>query len=124
MVCDNAKSTCQKRSMRKYKIQYDFSEGDKTYVYLKYTYYNKVVNCSITRIKEYLLGSHKNVVRYVNIRKAMIEEKHFYMKKTTILKHLSQHQFNNRIDFGSYYESDRSGRGSPSLSVYLLKGTR
>ncbi|KAL0911852.1 hypothetical protein M5K25_017779 [Dendrobium thyrsiflorum] len=96
----------------KYSIQVDVG-GVKTYVYLKCNFYGKVVKGGVTRMKEHLSSSHKNVAPCANVPDKVKDEIAAYMKKSTTIKYLQQEQFDERVDQGAYYGSE-SGKGSSS----------
>ncbi|KAL0917945.1 hypothetical protein M5K25_013054 [Dendrobium thyrsiflorum] len=97
----------------KYSVQVDIGGAEKTYVYLKCNFCDKVVKGGVTRMKEHLSGSHKNVAPCANVPDKMKEEISAYMKKNTTAKHLQHEQFDDRVEHGSYYGSE-SGKGSSS----------
>ncbi|KAL0922284.1 hypothetical protein M5K25_006256 [Dendrobium thyrsiflorum] len=97
----------------KYSVQVDIGGAEKTYVYLKCNFCDKVVKGGVTRMKEHLSGSHKNVAPCANVPDKVKEEISAYMKKSTTAKHLQQEQFDDRVEHGSYYGSE-SGKGSSS----------
>ncbi|XP_028552961.1 uncharacterized protein LOC114580241 [Dendrobium catenatum] len=76
----------------KHSTQVDVGGSDKTYVYLKCNYCDKVVKGGVTRMKEHLSGSQKNVAPCSKVPDAK--------------------QFEDRVDVGSYYGSERSVRDS------------
>ncbi|KAL0923237.1 hypothetical protein M5K25_007284 [Dendrobium thyrsiflorum] len=97
----------------KYNVQVDIGGAEKTYVYLKCNFCDKVVKGGVTRMKEHLSGSHKNVAPCANVPDKVKEEICAYMKKSITAKHLQQEQFDDRVEHGSYYGSE-SGKGSSS----------
>ncbi|KAL0922652.1 hypothetical protein M5K25_006654 [Dendrobium thyrsiflorum] len=97
----------------KYSVQVDIGGAEKTYVYLKCNFCDKVVKGGVTRMKEHLSGSHKNVAPCANVPDKVKEEICAYMKKSITAKHLQQEQFDDRVEHGSYYGSE-SGKGSSS----------
>ncbi|KAL0923102.1 hypothetical protein M5K25_007147 [Dendrobium thyrsiflorum] len=97
----------------KYSVQVDIGGAEKTYVYLKCNFCDKVVKGGVTRMKEHLSGSHKNVAPCANVPDKVKEEISAYMKKSTTAKHLQQEQFDDRVEHGFYYGSE-SGKGSSS----------
>ncbi|KAL0904192.1 hypothetical protein M5K25_026267 [Dendrobium thyrsiflorum] len=97
----------------KYSVQVDIGGAEKTYVYLKCNFCDKVVKGGVTRMKEHLSGSHKNVAPCANVPDKVKEEIGAYMKKSITAKHLQQEQFDDRVEHGSYYGSE-SGKGSSS----------
>ncbi|KAL0904612.1 hypothetical protein M5K25_026741 [Dendrobium thyrsiflorum] len=97
----------------KYSVQVDIGGAEKTYVYLKCNFCDKVVKGGVTRMKEHLSGSHKNVAPCANVPDKVKEEICAYMKKSITAKHLQQEQFDDRVELGSYYGSE-SGKGSSS----------
>ncbi|KAL0906436.1 hypothetical protein M5K25_024931 [Dendrobium thyrsiflorum] len=97
----------------KYSVQVDIGGAEKTYVYLKCNFCDKVVKGGVTRMKEHLSSSHKNVAPCANVPDKVKEEISAYMKKSTTAKHLQQEQFDDRVEHGSYYGSE-SGKGSSS----------
>ncbi|KAL0927717.1 hypothetical protein M5K25_001918 [Dendrobium thyrsiflorum] len=97
----------------KYSVQVDIGSAEKTYVYLKCNFCDKVVKGGVTRMKEHLSGSHKNVAPCANVLDKVKEEICAYMKKSIMAKHLQQEQFDDRVEHGSYYGSE-SGKGSSS----------
>ncbi|KAL0904666.1 hypothetical protein M5K25_026796 [Dendrobium thyrsiflorum] len=97
----------------KYSVQVDIGGAEKTYVYLKCNFYDKVVKGGVTRMKEHLSGLHKNVAPCANVPDKVKEEISAYMKKSTPAKHLQHEQFDDRVEHGSYYGSE-SGKGSSS----------
>ncbi|KAL0922649.1 hypothetical protein M5K25_006651 [Dendrobium thyrsiflorum] len=97
----------------KYSVQVDIGGAEKTYVYLKCNFCDKVVKGGVTRMKEHLSGSHKNVAPCANVPDKVKEEICAYMKKSITAKHLQQEQFDDRVEQGSYYGSE-SGKGSSS----------
>ncbi|KAL0910409.1 hypothetical protein M5K25_021389 [Dendrobium thyrsiflorum] len=111
---DKAASCHRKDPAWKYSTQVDVGGSDKTYVYLKCNYCDKVVNGGVTRMKEHLSGSHKNVAPCSKVPDTIREEIKSYMNKSTTSKHLAQKQFEDRVDVGSYYGSERSVRDSSS----------
>ncbi|KAL0912230.1 hypothetical protein M5K25_018192 [Dendrobium thyrsiflorum] len=96
----------------KYSVQVDVG-GEKTYVYLKCNFCGKVVKGGVTRMKEHLSCSHKNVAPCASVPDNVKDEIAAYMKKSTTTKHLQQEQFDERIEQGAYYGSE-SGNGSTS----------
>ncbi|KAL0910859.1 hypothetical protein M5K25_018955 [Dendrobium thyrsiflorum] len=96
----------------KYSVQVDVG-GEKTYVYLKCNFCGKVVKGGVTRMKEHLSCSHKNVAPCASVPDNVKDEIAAYMKKSTTTKHLQQEQFDERIEQGAYYGSE-SGKGSTS----------
>ncbi|KAL0920083.1 hypothetical protein M5K25_009191 [Dendrobium thyrsiflorum] len=96
----------------KYSVQVDVG-GEKTYVHLKCNFCGKVVKGGVTRMKEHLSCSHKNVAPCASVPDNVQDEIATYMKKSTTTKHLQQEQFDERIEQGAYYESE-SGKGSTS----------
>ncbi|KAL0919078.1 hypothetical protein M5K25_011147 [Dendrobium thyrsiflorum] len=96
----------------KYSVQVDVG-GEKTYVYLKCNFCGKVVKGGVTRMKEHLSCSHKNVAPCASVPDNVKDEIAAYMKKSTTTKHLQQEQFDERIEQGAYYRSE-SGKGSTS----------
>ncbi|KAL0906237.1 hypothetical protein M5K25_024713 [Dendrobium thyrsiflorum] len=111
---DKAASCHRKDPAWKYSTQVDVGGSDKTYVYLKCNYCDKVVKGGVTRMKEHLSGSHKNVAPCSKVPDTIREEIKSYMNKSTTSKHLAQKQFEDRVDVGSYYGSERSVRDSSS----------
>ncbi|XP_028550851.1 uncharacterized protein LOC110112362 [Dendrobium catenatum] len=105
---DKAASGHRKDPAWKYSTQVDVGGSDKTYVYLKCNYCDKVVKGGVTRMKEHLSGSHKNVAPCSKVPDAVREEIKSYMNKSITSKHLAQKQFEDRVDAGSYYGSERS----------------
>ncbi|KAL0923847.1 hypothetical protein M5K25_004626 [Dendrobium thyrsiflorum] len=97
----------------KYSVQVDIGGAEKTYVYLKCNFCDKVVKGGVTRMKEHLSGSHKNVAPCANVPDKVKEEICAYMKKSITAKHLQHEQFDDRVKHGSYYGSE-SGKGSSS----------
>ncbi|KAL0919159.1 hypothetical protein M5K25_011233 [Dendrobium thyrsiflorum] len=97
----------------KYSVQVDIGGAEKTYVYLKCNFCDKVVKGGVTRMKEHLSGSHKNVAPCTNVPDKVKEEICAYMKKSITAKHLQQEQFDDRVKHGSYYGSE-SEKGSSS----------
>ncbi|XP_028557074.1 uncharacterized protein LOC110108718 [Dendrobium catenatum] len=97
----------------KYSVQVDIGGGEKSYVYLKCNFCEKVVKGGVTRMKEHLSCSHKNVAPCAKVPDNVKEEICAYMKKTTTVKHLQQQQFDERVDQGAYFGSE-SGKGSSS----------
>ncbi|KAL0910811.1 hypothetical protein M5K25_018900 [Dendrobium thyrsiflorum] len=51
----------------KYSVQVDIGGAEKTYVYLKCNFCDKVMKGGVTRMKEHLSGSHKNVAPCTNV---------------------------------------------------------
>ncbi|KAL0922278.1 hypothetical protein M5K25_006251 [Dendrobium thyrsiflorum] len=96
----------------KYSVQVDVG-GEKTYVYLKCNFCGKVVKGGVTRMKEHLSCSHKNVAPCASVPDNVKDEIAACMKKSTTTKHLQQEQFDERIEQGAYYGSE-SGNGSTS----------
>ncbi|KAL0925770.1 hypothetical protein M5K25_004140 [Dendrobium thyrsiflorum] len=96
----------------KYSVQVDVG-GEKTYVYLKCNFCGKVVKGGVTRMKEHLSCSHKNVAPCASVPDNVKDEIVAYMKKSTTTKHLQQEQFDERVEQGAYYGSE-SGKGSSS----------
>ncbi|KAL0912121.1 hypothetical protein M5K25_018072 [Dendrobium thyrsiflorum] len=96
----------------KYSVQVDVG-GEKTYVYLKCNFCGKVVKGGVTRMKEHLSCSHKNVAPCASVPDNVKDEIAAYMKKSTTTKHLQQEQFDERVEQGAYYGSE-SGKGSSS----------
>ncbi|KAL0906544.1 hypothetical protein M5K25_025046 [Dendrobium thyrsiflorum] len=96
----------------KYSVQVDVG-GEKTYVYLKCNFCGKVVKGSVTRMKEHLSCSHKNVAPCASVPNNVKDEIAAYMKKSTTTKHLQHEQFDERIEQGAYYGSE-SRKGSTS----------
>ncbi|KAL0906334.1 hypothetical protein M5K25_024821 [Dendrobium thyrsiflorum] len=96
----------------KYSVQVDVG-GEKTYVYLKCNFCGKVVKGGVTRMKEHLSCSHKNVAPCASVPDNVKDEIAAYMKKSTTTKHLQHEQFDERIEQGAYYGSE-SGKGSTS----------
>ncbi|KAL0904967.1 hypothetical protein M5K25_027133 [Dendrobium thyrsiflorum] len=76
----------------KYSVQVDVG-GEKTYVYLKCNFCGKVVKGGVTRMKEHLSCSHKNVAPCASVP--------------------DNEQFDERVEQGAYYGSE-SGKGSSS----------
>ncbi|KAL0917781.1 hypothetical protein M5K25_012869 [Dendrobium thyrsiflorum] len=97
----------------KYSVQVDIGGGEKTYVYLKCNFCDKVVKGGVTRMNEHLSDSHKNVAPCANVPDKVKKEISAYMKKSTTAKHLQHEQFDDRVEHASYYESE-SGKGSSS----------
>ncbi|XP_020690214.1 uncharacterized protein LOC110105164 [Dendrobium catenatum] len=95
----------------KYSVQVDISGGEKTYVYLKSNFCEKVVKGGVTRMKEHLSCSHKNVALCANVPDKVNHEIIAYMKKSTTAKHLQHEQFDERVKHGAYFGSE-SGKGS------------
>ncbi|KAL0927822.1 hypothetical protein M5K25_002034 [Dendrobium thyrsiflorum] len=85
----------------KYSVQVDIGGAEKTYVYLKCNFCDKVVKGGVTRMKEHLSGSHKNVAPCANVPDKVKEEICAYMKKSITVKHLQQEQFDDRVEHGS-----------------------
>ncbi|KAL0909152.1 hypothetical protein M5K25_019995 [Dendrobium thyrsiflorum] len=73
----------------------------------------EVVKGGVTRMKEHLSGSHKNVAPCANVPDKVKEEITAYMKKSTTAKYLQHEQFDDWVEYGSYYESE-SGKGASS----------
>ncbi|KAL0922412.1 hypothetical protein M5K25_006396 [Dendrobium thyrsiflorum] len=96
----------------KYSVQVDVGD-EKTFVYLKCNFSGKVVKGGVTRMKEHLSGSHKNVAPCANVPDKVKDEIAAYMKKSTTTKYLQQEQFDERVEQGAYYGSE-SGKGSSS----------
>ncbi|PKU64616.1 hypothetical protein MA16_Dca015877 [Dendrobium catenatum] len=88
----------------KYNVQVDVRGGEKTYVYLKCNFYEKVVKGGVTRMKEHLSYSHKNVALSAKVPDKMNDETIAYMKKRTTAKHLQHEQFDERVEHGNFYE--------------------
>ncbi|PKU85311.1 hypothetical protein MA16_Dca010470 [Dendrobium catenatum] len=84
----------------KYSVQVDIGGGEKSYIYLKCNVCNKVVKGGVTRMKEHLSCSHKNVAPCAKVPDNVKEEISAYMKKTTTAKHLQQEQFDERVEHG------------------------
>ncbi|KAL0916652.1 hypothetical protein M5K25_014180 [Dendrobium thyrsiflorum] len=97
----------------KYSVQVDIGGAEKTYVYLKCNFCDKVVKGGVTRMKEHLSGSHKNVAPCANVPDKVKEEICAYINKSITAKYLQQEQFDDRVEHGSYYGSE-SGKGSSS----------
>ncbi|KAL0911027.1 hypothetical protein M5K25_019130 [Dendrobium thyrsiflorum] len=97
----------------KYSVQVDIGGAEKTYVYLKCNFCDKMVKGGVTRMKEHLSGSHKNVAPCAKVPDKVKEEICAYMKKSITAKHLQQEQFDGRVEHDSYYGSE-SGKGSSS----------
>ncbi|KAL0923072.1 hypothetical protein M5K25_007117 [Dendrobium thyrsiflorum] len=115
MIRGNEKSntSLRKDPSWKYSVQVEIGGGKKTYVYLKCNFCDKVVKGGVTRMKEHLSSSHKNVAPYANMPDKVKEEITAYLKKSTTAKHLQQEQFDDMDEHGSYYGSE-SGKGSSS----------
>ncbi|KAI0488470.1 hypothetical protein KFK09_028303 [Dendrobium nobile] len=105
----------------KYSVQVDIGDGEKSYVYLKCNFCEKVVKGGVTRMKEHLSCSHKKVAPCAKVSDNVKEEISAYMKKTTTVKHLQQEQFDERVEHGTYFGSE-SGKGSSS--TIHSRGTR
>ncbi|KAL0921370.1 hypothetical protein M5K25_008434 [Dendrobium thyrsiflorum] len=122
---DKAAACHRKDPAWKYSTQVDIGGSDKTYVYLKCNYCDKVVKGGVTRMKEHLSGSHKNVAPCSKVPDTIREEIKSYMNKSTTSKHLAQKQFEDRVDVGSYYGSERSVRdSSSSMKPISSRGAR
>ncbi|KAL0910117.1 hypothetical protein M5K25_021057 [Dendrobium thyrsiflorum] len=122
---DKAASCHRKDPVWKYSTQVDVGGSDKTYVYLKCNYSDKVVKCGVTRMKEHLSGYHMNVAPCSKVPDTIRDEIKSYMNKSTTSKHLAQKQFEDRVDVGSYYRSERSVRdSSSSMKLISSKGAR
>ncbi|KAL0911890.1 hypothetical protein M5K25_017823 [Dendrobium thyrsiflorum] len=100
---DKAASCHRKDPAWKHSTQVDVGGSDKTYIYLKCNYCDKVVKGGVTRMKEHLSGSHKNVAPCSKVPDTLREEIKSYMNKSTTSKHLAQKQFEDIVDVGSYY---------------------
>ncbi|KAL0904189.1 hypothetical protein M5K25_026264 [Dendrobium thyrsiflorum] len=74
---------------------------------------HNLVKGGVTRMKEHLSSSHKNVAPCANKPDKVKEEITAYMKKSTTTKHLQHEQFDDRVEHSSYYGSE-SGKGSSS----------
>ncbi|KAL0906306.1 hypothetical protein M5K25_024789 [Dendrobium thyrsiflorum] len=122
---DKAASCHRKDPAWKHSTQVDVGGSDKTYVYLKCKYYDKVVKGGVIRMKEHLSGSHKNVAPCSKVPDTIREEIKSYMNKSTTSKYLAQKQFEDRVDVGSYYGSERSVRdSSSSMKPISSRGAR
>ncbi|KAL0921491.1 hypothetical protein M5K25_008568 [Dendrobium thyrsiflorum] len=122
---DKAASCHRKDPAWKYSTQVDVGGSDKIYVYLKCNYCDKVVKGGVTRMKKHLSGSHKNVAPCSKVPDTIREEIKSYMNKSTTSKHLAQKQFEDRVDVGSYYGSERSVRdSSSSMKPISSRGAR
>ncbi|KAL0917971.1 hypothetical protein M5K25_013083 [Dendrobium thyrsiflorum] len=96
----------------KYSVQVDVG-GEKTYVYLKCNFCGKVVKGGVTRMKEHLSCSYKNVAPCASVPDNVKDEMTAYMKKSITTKHLQHKQFDERVEQGAYYGSE-SGKCSSS----------
>ncbi|XP_020696649.1 uncharacterized protein LOC110109791 [Dendrobium catenatum] len=67
----------------------------------------------VTRMKEHLSSSHKNVAPCANVSDNVKEEITPYMKKSTTTKHLQHEQFDERVEYDAYFGSE-GGNGSSS----------
>ncbi|KAL0904591.1 hypothetical protein M5K25_026719 [Dendrobium thyrsiflorum] len=85
---DKAASDHRKDPAWKHSTQVDVGGSDKTYVYLKCNYCDKIVKGGVTRMKEHLSGSHKNVAPCFKVPDTVREEIKSYMNKSTTSKHL------------------------------------
>ncbi|KAL0927594.1 hypothetical protein M5K25_001779 [Dendrobium thyrsiflorum] len=81
----------------------------------------RVVKGGVTRMKEHLSCSHKNVAPCASVPDNVKDEIAAYMKKSTTTKHLQHEQFDERVEQGAYYGSE-SGKGSSS--TINIRGTR
>ncbi|KAL0907271.1 hypothetical protein M5K25_021671 [Dendrobium thyrsiflorum] len=122
---DKAASGHKKDPAWKHNTQVDVRGSDKSNVYPKCNYCDKVVKGGVTRMKEHLSGSHKNVAPCPKVPDIIKEEIKTYMNKSIISKHLAQKQFENKVDVGFYYESERSRRdSSSSMNLISCRGAR
>ncbi|KAI0523025.1 hypothetical protein KFK09_005415 [Dendrobium nobile] len=110
---EKASASMRRDPSWKYSVQVDIGGGEKSYVYLKCNFCEKVVKGGVTRMKEHLSCSHKNVAPCANVPEKVKEEIIAYMKKSTTAKHLQQEQFDDRVEHGAYFGSE-SGKGSSS----------
>ncbi|CAI9767437.1 unnamed protein product [Fraxinus pennsylvanica] len=97
----------------KYGKEIEKTGGDKkSYVYIECMFCKKTITGGVKRMKEHLACTHKNVAPCPGVPADVKQEIAEYMNAGNMKRQLSQQQFEDMVELGSYYEKNDKEKDS------------
>ncbi|CAI9764852.1 unnamed protein product [Fraxinus pennsylvanica] len=97
----------------KYGKEIEKTGGDKkSYVYIECMFCQKAITGGVKRMKEHLACTHKNVAPCPGVPAEVKQEIAEYMNAGNMKRQLSQQQFEDMVELGSYYEKNDTEKDS------------